>query len=196
MSHADIIARNRPALAGLSRNELVAEYLWCEQASSRALDEIDLHALSSRRRAIEDLLRGAGGALAMANPNPRSRGSGMVELKVTTPFAIALAAAMTGRPADVGPVDPVKPAPVAPVDPGVLAGSVGPVGPVGPSYSATTMDRLLAQLQRIHEELDDLKKTYAGSVSLRYQSLNDQCDLLEKILCVPLSHPRASQEDR
>jgi hypothetical protein len=58
------------------------------------------------------------------------------------------------------------------------------------------MDRLLAKLQTIRTELGSLKKTYAGSVSLRCQSLNDQCDLLEEILCVPRSFPRASQEDR
>ena len=58
------------------------------------------------------------------------------------------------------------------------------------------MDRLLTKHQAIRSELADLKKTYAGSVSLRCQSLNDQCDLLEEILGVPRSHPRASQEDR
>ena len=58
------------------------------------------------------------------------------------------------------------------------------------------MDRLLAKLQAIRAELTGLKKTYAGSVSLRCQSLNDQCDLLEEILGVPRSFPRARQEDR
>jgi hypothetical protein len=58
------------------------------------------------------------------------------------------------------------------------------------------MGRLLAKLQAVRDELGDLKKTYAGSVSLRCQSLNDQCDLLEGILGVPRSYPRASQEDR
>jgi hypothetical protein len=58
------------------------------------------------------------------------------------------------------------------------------------------MERLLAKLQTIHGELGGLKKTYAGSVSLRCKSLNDQCDLLEEILGVPRSYPRASQEDR
>ncbi len=58
------------------------------------------------------------------------------------------------------------------------------------------MDRLLAKLQAIRTELTALKKTYAGSVSLRCQSLNDQCDLLEEILGVPRSFPRATQEDR
>lgn len=58
------------------------------------------------------------------------------------------------------------------------------------------MERLLAKLQAIRAELGDLKKTHAGSVSLRCQSLNDQCDLLEGILGVPRSFPRASREDR
>jgi hypothetical protein len=58
------------------------------------------------------------------------------------------------------------------------------------------MERLLAKLQLIRGELGDLKKTCAGSVSLRCQSLNDQCDLLEGILGIPRSYPRASQEDR
>ncbi len=58
------------------------------------------------------------------------------------------------------------------------------------------MDRLLAKLQAIRTELDGLKKTYEGSVSLRCQSLNDQCDLLEEILGVPRSYPRATQADR
>jgi len=58
------------------------------------------------------------------------------------------------------------------------------------------MDRLLGKLQAIRTELITLKKTYAGSVSLRCQSLNDQCDLLEEILGVPRSFPRASREDR
>ena len=58
------------------------------------------------------------------------------------------------------------------------------------------MDRLLDRLQKIRAELSDLKKTYAGSVSLRCQSLNDQCDLLEEILGVPCSYPRATQDDR
>lgn len=60
----------------------------------------------------------------------------------------------------------------------------------------SAMDRLLAKHQDIRTELADLKKTYAGSVSLRCHSLNDQCDLLEEILDVPRSHPRATQEDR
>jgi hypothetical protein len=58
------------------------------------------------------------------------------------------------------------------------------------------MEKLLARLQKIRAELGDLKKTYAGSVSLRCLSLNDQCDLLEEILGVPCSFPRATQEDR
>lgn len=58
------------------------------------------------------------------------------------------------------------------------------------------MDRLLDRHQKIRRELGLLKKTYAGSVSLRCQSLNDQCDLLEEILGVPRSFPRATQEDR
>jgi hypothetical protein len=56
--------------------------------------------------------------------------------------------------------------------------------------------RLLDKHQTIRKELGDLKKTYNGSVSLHCQSLNDQCDLLEEILGVPRSYPRASQEDR
>lgn len=56
--------------------------------------------------------------------------------------------------------------------------------------------RLLAKHQVIRKELGDLKKTYASSVSLRCQSLNDQCDLLEEILGVPRSYPRATQADR
>jgi hypothetical protein len=58
------------------------------------------------------------------------------------------------------------------------------------------MDRLLAKLQSIRNELGTLKKTYEGGVSLRCLSLNDQCDLLEEILGVPRSYPRASREDR
>jgi hypothetical protein len=58
------------------------------------------------------------------------------------------------------------------------------------------MERLLDRLQKIRAELGGLKKSYAGSVSLRCQSLNDQCDLLEEILGVPRSFPRATQEDR
>ncbi len=58
------------------------------------------------------------------------------------------------------------------------------------------LDRLLDRHQKIRRELGDLKKSYAGSVSLRCQSLNDQCDLLEEILGVPRSFPRATQEDR
>ena len=58
------------------------------------------------------------------------------------------------------------------------------------------MDRLLAKLQAIRTELGSLKKTYQGRVSLRCQSLNDQCDLLEEILCVPRSYSRAMQADR
>ena len=58
------------------------------------------------------------------------------------------------------------------------------------------MDRLLAKLQAIRTELSNLKKSYTGSVSLRCQSLNDQCDLLEEILGVPRSFPRATQADR
>jgi hypothetical protein len=56
--------------------------------------------------------------------------------------------------------------------------------------------RVWAKLQTIRAELGDLKKTYAGSVSLRCLSLNDQCDLLEDILGLPRSFPRATQEDR
>jgi len=56
--------------------------------------------------------------------------------------------------------------------------------------------RLLVKHQTIRKELGDLKKTYAVSVSLRCQSLNDQCDLLEEILGVPRSYPRATQADR
>jgi len=58
------------------------------------------------------------------------------------------------------------------------------------------MQRLLSKHQEIRAELGSLKKTYAGSVSLRYQSLNDQCDLLDEILGIPLSYPRGMQEDR
>ncbi len=58
------------------------------------------------------------------------------------------------------------------------------------------MRRLLAKHQAIRAELGGLKKTYAGSVSLHCQSLNDQCDLLEEILGAPLSYPRGAQEDR
>jgi hypothetical protein len=58
------------------------------------------------------------------------------------------------------------------------------------------MERLLAKHRAIRRELDLLKATYEGSVSLRCRSLNDQCDLLEEILGVPCSHPRAAQEDR
>jgi hypothetical protein len=58
------------------------------------------------------------------------------------------------------------------------------------------MDRLLVKLQAIRTELGDLKKSYANSVSLRCQGLNDQCDLLEEILGVPRSFPRATQADR
>lgn len=57
-------------------------------------------------------------------------------------------------------------------------------------------ERLLARLQTIRRDLGILKGTYEGSVSLRCQSLNDQCDLLEEILGVPRSHPRATQADR
>lgn len=56
--------------------------------------------------------------------------------------------------------------------------------------------RLLTKLTAIRAEIIALKKTYAGSVSLRCMSLNDQCDLLEEILGVPRSYPRATQEDR
>ena len=56
--------------------------------------------------------------------------------------------------------------------------------------------RLLVKHQMIRKELGAIKKTYAGSVSLRCQSLNDQCDLLEEILGVPRSYPRATQADR
>lgn len=58
------------------------------------------------------------------------------------------------------------------------------------------MQRLLAKHQTIRTELGGLKKTYAGSVSLRCLSLNDQCDLLEEILGIPLSYLRGTQEDR
>ena len=58
------------------------------------------------------------------------------------------------------------------------------------------MDRLRGRLQAIRTELGELKKTYRGRVSLRCLSLNDQCDLLEEILGVPLSYPRATQADR
>ena len=57
-------------------------------------------------------------------------------------------------------------------------------------------ERLLARLQAIRTELRGLKETYEGRVSLRCQSLNDQCDLLEEILGVPRSYPRATREDR
>ena len=57
-------------------------------------------------------------------------------------------------------------------------------------------ERLLARLQTIRRDLGNLKKTYEGRVSLRCQSLNDQCDLLEEILGVPRSYPRATREDR
>jgi hypothetical protein len=63
-------------------------------------------------------------------------------------------------------------------------------------FEQRVMQRLRDKRQLISAELADLKKTYDGSVSLRCQSLNDQCDLLEEILGVPRSHPRASQEDR
>ena len=56
--------------------------------------------------------------------------------------------------------------------------------------------RLLDKLQLIRRDLKILKTSYAGSVSLRCQSLNDQCDLLEEILGVPPSYPRATQADR
>ena len=58
------------------------------------------------------------------------------------------------------------------------------------------MDRLLAKHQAIRTELTRLKKSYDGSGSLRCLSLNDQCDLLEEILGVPRSFPRASREGR
>lgn len=58
------------------------------------------------------------------------------------------------------------------------------------------MARLLDRLQKIRTELGGLKESYADSASLRCQSLNDQCDLLEEILGVPRSFPRAAQEDR
>lgn len=56
--------------------------------------------------------------------------------------------------------------------------------------------RLYTKLTEIREELGRLKGAYATSVSLRCYSLNDQCDLLEDILGVPRSHPRATQADR
>lgn len=56
--------------------------------------------------------------------------------------------------------------------------------------------RLLAKHQTIRTELGVLKKTHAGRMSLRCQSLNDRCDLLEEILGVPRSYPRATQADR
>ena len=56
--------------------------------------------------------------------------------------------------------------------------------------------RLRDKLHAIRAELSDLRKTYVGSVSLRCLSLNDQCDLLEDILGIPHSHPRATQADR
>lgn len=52
------------------------------------------------------------------------------------------------------------------------------------------------KLKMIRRELADLKKSYTESTSLRCQSLNDQCDLLEDILGIPHAHPRASWEDR
>jgi hypothetical protein len=58
------------------------------------------------------------------------------------------------------------------------------------------MQRLLTKHQAIRTELGGLKKTWAGNVSLRCQSLNDRCDLLEEILGIPLSYPRGTQEDR
>lgn len=58
------------------------------------------------------------------------------------------------------------------------------------------IQRILAKHQALRTELGGLKKTYAGSVSLRCHSLNDQCDLLEEILGIPLSYPRGTQEDR
>lgn len=58
------------------------------------------------------------------------------------------------------------------------------------------LERLLDNLQRIRRDLSLLKKTCDGSVSLRCQSLNDQCDLLEEILGIPRSFPRAQQADR
>jgi hypothetical protein len=60
----------------------------------------------------------------------------------------------------------------------------------------SVLDRLHAKRQAIRAEIESLQKTYAGSVSLRCQSLNDQCDLLEEILDVPQSYPRATQADR
>ena len=63
-------------------------------------------------------------------------------------------------------------------------------------FEQRVMQRLRDKRQLISAEIVDLKKTYAGSVSLRCQSLHDQCDLLEEILGVPRSHLRASQEDR
>lgn len=60
----------------------------------------------------------------------------------------------------------------------------------------TIEQRLLVKLGEIRAELDDLKKTYEGRVSLRCMSLNDQCDLLEDILAVTRTHPRATQADR
>lgn len=56
--------------------------------------------------------------------------------------------------------------------------------------------RVWVKLQAIRAELGDLTKTYAGRVSLRCITLNDQCDLLEDILNLPRSFPRATQEDR
>lgn len=64
------------------------------------------------------------------------------------------------------------------------------------SIEERVVERLLARHQKIRADLTELKKTYAGNVSLRCQSLNDQCDLLEEILGVPRSFPRATQEDR
>lgn len=64
------------------------------------------------------------------------------------------------------------------------------------SIEQRVMDRLLIKHQALRTELGNLKKNYATSVGLHYQSLNDQCDLLEEILGVPRSFPRASREDR
>jgi hypothetical protein len=58
------------------------------------------------------------------------------------------------------------------------------------------MQRLLAKHRTIRTELGRLMKTYADSVSQRCQSLHDQCDLLEEILGIPRSYPRATWEDR
>jgi len=76
-------------------------------------------------------------------------------------------------------------------------GSATEMAPVtAPADERLVMKRLLTKLQAIRSEIFDLKKTYVGNVSLRCQSLNDQCDLLESILDLPLSFPRASQADR